>query len=148
TQLGRFEEAERYVRLALEQSATSDATLYNYGIILKALKRPAEALERFNQALAINASVAETWNNRGTVLNELERYQEAISDFDKATSLSPKNWQRGVLQGRHAWLWLGDRRRLQQPHRRCPAHHGLRLQRSLRSLLDQAVQVVALRRMG
>jgi protein O-GlcNAc transferase len=46
-------------------------------------------LERFNQALAINATIAETWNNRGTVFNELSRYREAIEDFDKAASIDP-----------------------------------------------------------
>ena len=51
----------------------SDATLYNYGIVLKALNRPFEALERLSQALTINASVAETWNNRGIIFHELKR---------------------------------------------------------------------------
>ena len=89
TQLGKFKEAEHYVRLALKENATTDTTFYNYGIILKALQRPAEALERFNQALAINAAVAETWNNRGTVYNELKRYDDAVADFDKAAALQP-----------------------------------------------------------
>jgi protein O-GlcNAc transferase len=80
----RFEEAERYARLALNEDPTSDATFYNYGIILKSLKRPAEALERFSQALKINPSVAVTWNNRGTVFNDLKRYDDAIGDFDTA----------------------------------------------------------------
>jgi predicted O-linked N-acetylglucosamine transferase (SPINDLY family) len=88
SQVGRYEEAEHYVRLALNECATSDATFYNYGIILKATKRPTEALERFGQALAINAAVAETWNNRGTIFNDLGRYGEAIADFDKAISLN------------------------------------------------------------
>ena len=73
--------------IALRENARSDATLYNYGIVLKALKRPAQALERFSQALALNANITETWNNRGTVLNELERYQEALADFDRALAL-------------------------------------------------------------
>ena len=88
--LGRFEEAERYARLALDEDATSDVTLYNYGLILKALKRPAEALERFNQALKINPSIASTWNNRGTVFNDLRRYDDAVGDFDRAIQLDPQ----------------------------------------------------------
>ena len=70
-------------------NSNSDTLFYNYGLILKALKRPNEALERFNQALSINATVAETWNNRGTVLNDLARYDEAIVDFDRAIGLQP-----------------------------------------------------------
>ena len=88
--LGRFEEAERYARLALDEDATSDVTLYNYGLILKALKRPAEALERFNQALKINPSIASPWNNRGTVFNDLRRYDDAVGDFDRAIQLDPQ----------------------------------------------------------
>ena len=88
TRSDRFAEAEYYVRLALAENATSDATFYNYGLILKALKRPAEALQRFTDALKINASVAETWNNRGTVFNELKRYREAVADFDRAIALN------------------------------------------------------------
>jgi len=88
--LDRFHEAERYSRLALNENGTSDSTHYNYGLILKALKRPAEALERFSQALKINPSVPSTWNNRGTVFNDLKRYEDAIGDFDKAIELDPK----------------------------------------------------------
>jgi len=35
------------------------------------LKRPAEALDQFTAALAINSAVAETWYSRGTVFNDL-----------------------------------------------------------------------------
>jgi protein O-GlcNAc transferase len=86
----RFEGAERYARLALSEDPTSDATFYNYGIILKSLKRPAEALQRFSQALEINPSIAVTWNNRGTVFNDLKRYDDAIVDFDTAIRLDPQ----------------------------------------------------------
>ena len=86
---GRLQEAEHYIRLALNEYASSDATLYNYGLILKSLKRPAEALERFTQALQINPAIAETWNNRGTVFNDLKRYDDAIKDFDRALTLNP-----------------------------------------------------------
>jgi len=90
TTRGRFAEAEHYVRLALNENATSDATFYNYGLILKALRRPAEALERFSHALKIDPSVAETWNNRGTVCNDLQRYDDAVGDFDRAIEINPR----------------------------------------------------------
>ncbi|MFZ3310225.1 MAG: tetratricopeptide repeat protein, partial [Xanthobacteraceae bacterium] len=66
---GQFAEAENYLRRAVREYAHSDATLSNYGLVLTALKRPAEALGRFSQALKINPSSAETWNLRGRVLN-------------------------------------------------------------------------------
>jgi predicted O-linked N-acetylglucosamine transferase (SPINDLY family) len=85
----RIEEAEQFARAAIEVNQSSDATFYNYGVILKSLHRPQEALIQFDKALALNAAVADTWNNRGTVFNDLKRYREAISDFNKALSLNP-----------------------------------------------------------
>jgi protein O-GlcNAc transferase len=41
TQLGRLTEAETYFRRALQYQPPSDTTLYNYGIVLKVLNRPA-----------------------------------------------------------------------------------------------------------
>jgi predicted O-linked N-acetylglucosamine transferase (SPINDLY family) len=82
-----FGEAEQFLLRALKESARSDATYFNYGNVLKALRRPREALEQYGQALAINPSVPDTWNNRGTVFNELGEHAAALADFDKALSL-------------------------------------------------------------
>ena len=86
----KYAEAEPYLLTALKINATSDATFYNYGIVLKALGRPEQALERFSQAIALNPGNAESWNNRGTVFNELGDPNAALSDFDKAISLNPE----------------------------------------------------------
>ena len=40
TQQRQFSEAETYLRQALRENARSDATLYNYGLVLKALLQP------------------------------------------------------------------------------------------------------------
>lgn len=90
TQLGRFTEAEGYLRRALQHTPPSDVTLYNYGIVLKVLNRPAEAMQRFSEAVKLNPSVAETWNYRGATFGDLARHEEAIADFDKATALNPR----------------------------------------------------------
>jgi predicted O-linked N-acetylglucosamine transferase (SPINDLY family) len=89
----KYKEAEPYFRSAVEINSGSDATYYNYGIVLKGLGRPLEALECFNKALAINSTAADTWNNRGTVFNDLERYEDAITDFEKAAALHPNDGQ-------------------------------------------------------
>src|SRR5438093_587941 len=54
TALKKYAEAERFLQSALAINATSDATFYNYGIVLKALGRPQEAVDRFSQAIALN----------------------------------------------------------------------------------------------
>lgn len=84
----RYGEAEDFIRTATRINQGSDVSFYNYGLVLKALGRPREALEKFNLALGLKPDVSETWNNRGTVFNELKEYQNAIVDFDKAIALN------------------------------------------------------------
>ena len=84
----RNEEAEKFARAAIAVTQGSDVTFYNYGLILRALKRPRDALVQFDRALSINRSVAETWNNRGATFNDLREHEKAISDFDKSISLN------------------------------------------------------------
>ena len=84
----RYSEAEEFIRTATEIGQSSEVSFYNYGIILKKLGRPREALDKFSFALRLKPDLSETWNNRGTVFNDLGEYQNAISDFDKAITLN------------------------------------------------------------
>ena len=86
-QRGQFREAEPLLQRAVRNGPPSDATLYNYGVALRFLRRPAEAVERFNAALALNSAVADTWNARGVALNDLRRHEDALKDFDRAIGL-------------------------------------------------------------
>ncbi len=86
---GRFAEAEPVSAKASSLSPGSDVAYYNFGLILKRLNKPTEALQQFNKALNLNPAVAETWNNRGTVFNDLKQYTDALVDFDRAISLKP-----------------------------------------------------------
>src|SRR5438105_428211 len=61
----KFGEAEPHLRAALRLNSNSDATHYNYGIVLKGLGRAADALEEVSKALALNSGLAETWNSTG-----------------------------------------------------------------------------------
>jgi predicted O-linked N-acetylglucosamine transferase (SPINDLY family) len=88
---GRFSEAETFIARAVALGGASDISHYNYGLILKQLNRPADALQQFSQAAAVNPTVSETFNNRGTVFNALGQYEKAISDFDRAIALDPKS---------------------------------------------------------
>lgn len=75
--------------LTANRNFQGEPAALHYGIVLKAVKQPAEAVQRFSEALKINSSVAETWNNRGAALNDLKRCEEAIAGIDKAIALSP-----------------------------------------------------------
>jgi protein O-GlcNAc transferase len=88
--LHRFEEAEQYMRLAVQTDARSSATFCNYGLILKALKRPEDALTQFNQAVRINPSSAEAWNDRArNALAGLKLFDESVATYDHALALNP-----------------------------------------------------------
>jgi predicted O-linked N-acetylglucosamine transferase (SPINDLY family) len=91
TTLKKYREAEGHLQTALKLNSSSDATFYNYGLVLKALGRPDEAMQRFTEALALNPGNADSWNNRGTVQNDLGDYRAAIADFDQAIALNPKS---------------------------------------------------------
>ena len=60
----RFLEAEEFIAKAVRLNQSSDVSYYNYGLILKRLNKPKQALERFDSALRLNARIPETWNNR------------------------------------------------------------------------------------
>jgi predicted O-linked N-acetylglucosamine transferase (SPINDLY family) len=85
----RFAEAETFITRAISLAHGSDVSHYNYGIILKRLNRPTQALQQFDKALHLNSDVPETWNNRGTIFNDLRQYKQAIFDFDQALALKP-----------------------------------------------------------
>src|SRR5262249_39342875 len=96
----RFAEAEQSIGKAVRLNQSSDASYYNYGLILKRLNKPNQALEQFDNALRLNAKVPESWNNRGTIFNDLQQYEHAISDFDRAILLNPNYSQAFYNRGK------------------------------------------------
>jgi tetratricopeptide (TPR) repeat protein len=87
TGLERFDEAQVFAERALRIDASSDATHYNYGTVLKHNNKLDLAIAAFDAALAINPRHAKALNNRGAVYSQLERYEEALADFDRALAL-------------------------------------------------------------
>ena len=87
TGLERFDEAETFAERALRIDASSDATHYNFGTVLKHNNKLEQAIAAFDAALAINPRHAKALNNRGAVYSQLERYEEALADFDRALAL-------------------------------------------------------------
>jgi len=85
--MGRQREAEPYLARAVAADATSDASFYNYAIVLKTLGRPTEALAQFDRALRLNPRHAKALNNRGVTLSELGEHEQALAEFDKAIAL-------------------------------------------------------------
>jgi len=54
---------------------------------LNNLERYQEALESYDEALAIDQYYKDAWNNKGVALNNLERYQKALESYDEALAI-------------------------------------------------------------
>ena len=71
----------------LKRQLTPDAAaLAKKGATLEHDGRLEDALACYEQALALDSSLAEAYVGKGNVLNRLERYEEALACFDKAAA--------------------------------------------------------------
>jgi predicted O-linked N-acetylglucosamine transferase (SPINDLY family) len=61
--------------------------------VLQDLKRPAEALAAYDQALRLTPRFAAAFNNRGSALLDLKRFADALSCFDRALNMRPDDAQ-------------------------------------------------------
>ena len=77
----RFAEAEPLVARAVKLDQSSDVSFYNYGLILKHLGKPKQAVEQFTQALRLKQTVSDTWNNRGSALKDTRKLQRRDCRF-------------------------------------------------------------------
>lgn len=116
--LGRLREAEEAARQAgvlfrrhgnVPMSAKAAA---NLGIVLRMLGRPAEAIERFREALEVLAedppSVAALQSNLAEAYLELDRFAEASSAFDRARRIlrgSAHVHAAAIVEGNLAYLY-------------------------------------------
>ncbi|MDP1751785.1 MAG: tetratricopeptide repeat-containing glycosyltransferase family protein [Reyranella sp.] len=66
---------------------------------LQKLDRHEEALESYDQAIALDPGSADAFNDRGTVLQCLQRYDEALASHDRAATLRPDDASAYYNQG-------------------------------------------------
>jgi predicted O-linked N-acetylglucosamine transferase (SPINDLY family) len=65
------------------------AMLFERGNALRRQGRNREAVEAYDQALALRTPYPEALNNRGNALRDLKRYEEALASFDRALAANP-----------------------------------------------------------
>jgi Flp pilus assembly protein TadD len=79
---------------------------HNQGVALMKLKRPAEAVLEYREALRLHPEMSETWEDLGTALLNQHRFDEALAAFEQERQLKPESW-------RPAWklgaVWLEKR---------------------------------------
>jgi len=87
--LGRQDDAEQLIGLALGIDATVASYHSNLGLALAAQNRREEALAAYDSALRLDPAHAEAHSNRGAVLRALGYLGAALAAFDAALRLSP-----------------------------------------------------------
>ncbi len=103
---GRTAEAERQFAAA-EAAPDRAAFLYDHGVALARLGRPAAALDRYDRAIELDPARPEAWNNRGAALLDLGRPTEAQASFEQALTLRPDYAEAASNRG-NALLALGQ----------------------------------------
>ena len=71
-------------------SNPNDAAVHSHlGNVLRGLKRPADALQSYERALALKPDYAEAHYSRGNALSDLKRHAEALESYERALALRP-----------------------------------------------------------
>ncbi|HSZ55925.1 MAG TPA: tetratricopeptide repeat-containing glycosyltransferase family protein [Tepidisphaeraceae bacterium] len=86
---GRFVEAARLYREALDQAPADPDTLHLLGALYGELGRSCDAIELIERAISIRSNVARYHSDLGNVLGDLGRLTEAIASYQRAIELEP-----------------------------------------------------------
>ncbi|MDX2241352.1 MAG: tetratricopeptide repeat protein [Leptolyngbyaceae cyanobacterium bins.302] len=90
-QTGDLVEAERSLRLVLQQQPDQPDALHVLSVILCQTKRFAEAIALIRQLVDLQPEFAEGWRNLGGALQEQDEFEQAIASYQQALKLDPNN---------------------------------------------------------
>ena len=88
-QQGQLDAAEALYREILQTSPRHSHVLQLLGVVAGQRGQPQQAIDLFDQALAIDPANAAAWSNRGNALLELKRHTEALASYDRALAINP-----------------------------------------------------------
>ena len=80
-----YENALKYLKLALESNPGEDTLLFEIAYFYEELNKHEECIEFYKKFLDENPYSFNGWYNLGIVYNELKQYKKAVSAFDYAT---------------------------------------------------------------
>jgi len=89
-QLKRFEEAEKFFRLAVEKLPESAQAHFNLGSLLQENLRFLEAKQHFKKAVRLDPKDAPSWHNLGKIHDEERSPDLAYNCFQKALEAQPE----------------------------------------------------------
>jgi tetratricopeptide (TPR) repeat protein len=88
-ELGRFVDAERYLRRAVDSRDGWFHALTQLGIALGSSGRSSEAIEAFDQALRVKPNMSQAHHNLGVAFVQAGRPQDGIAALENALRLQP-----------------------------------------------------------
>lgn len=88
---GRFAEGEAFAAKGLERHSRDYDLLNTRGVLLRKLKRQAEAVPQFEAAIKLNPKGLPAQQNLGNVLLDLNELPKAEAMFSKLIRLEPRN---------------------------------------------------------
>jgi tetratricopeptide (TPR) repeat protein len=88
---GRFAEGEAFAVKGLERHSRDYDLLNTRGVLLRKLKRQAEAVGVFEAAIKLNPKGLAAQQNLGNVLLDLNEFAKAEAMFTKLIRLEPRN---------------------------------------------------------
>jgi tetratricopeptide (TPR) repeat protein len=86
---GHLKEAIESYHHWLHEFGPDAQVCFNLGNVLAASRKPEAAIERFRQAVELDAGHVEAWNNLGVVLAKSGQREQAIAAFTKAIQREP-----------------------------------------------------------
>ena len=91
--------------------------MFQTGIQLLTEDKPAQALEEFNQVIALKPEFAEVWNRRGDAYQMMGDEEKALADYDHVMRLNPYHF--GTLEScGQIWLERSNYRKAAEYFRR------------------------------
>ena len=88
-QQGQLDAAEVLYREILQAAPHHSHALQLLGVIAGQRGHTQQAIDLFDQALAIDPTNAAAWSNRGNALLALKRHSEALASYDRALAINP-----------------------------------------------------------
>lgn len=112
---GMAEQAVWGIWMRTDDSAADP--MFQTGIQLLIEEKPAQALEKFNQVIALKPEFAEVWNRRGDTYQFMGDEDRALADYEHAMRLNPYHF--GTLEScGQIWLERGNYRKAAEYFRR------------------------------
>jgi Tfp pilus assembly protein PilF len=88
---GRFDEALRDLKRAHELAPADHAILNAYGLCLARMEKPEEALQCYDEVVAMAPDFGPAWFNRGWALERVGETAKAALSYARAAAINPQN---------------------------------------------------------